>query len=222
MITDEDTIPTPTRAQAEKAVHALLNATNVGENLITRLKVAHYVGWRAHFDRMKDLHASVGIANAKVFYSIDSENTLVVLADIPDFKDALAWAQGEWRTAIPTDEVESPPVAYFGTQFNENSAGVKLAGHFTVYDYPKWHELFLRMEDSRVASGITNPDVFRSSEDGNDVLVLWDIADAAKARAWLVEDLMTGYPTETGAGNAIVRLFVELGPETRREAGRGN
>lgn len=222
MRSSENAAPATARAQAEKAVHALLNATNAGENLITRLTVTRYVDWRARFDGMKDLRASAGIANAKVFYGIDSENTLVVLADIPDYREALAWAQGGWRAAIPADEVVGPLAAYFGTEFGQDSAGVKLAAHFKAYDYPKWHELFLEMEGSRVASGITSPDVFRSGEDGNEVLVLWDIADAAKARAWMVDDVMTGYPSETGAGNAVVRLFVELGPEARQEAGSGN
>lgn len=40
---------------------------------------------------MKDLHASAGISDAKVFRIVDSENTVVVLADIPDLPTAQAW-----------------------------------------------------------------------------------------------------------------------------------
>jgi hypothetical protein len=35
----ENTIPTPTRAQAEKAASAMMNAPNARENLVTRLTV---------------------------------------------------------------------------------------------------------------------------------------------------------------------------------------
>jgi hypothetical protein len=82
--------------------------------------------------------------------------------------------------------------------------------HFKVYDYSKWHELFLKMENSRVGGGLTNPSIFRGSEDGNDLLVLGDVADAAKFRAWLIDDYMTGYPAATGAGTGTFRFAVEL------------
>ena len=112
MTTDANATPTPTRAQAEKAASAMLNTANARENLVTRLKVAQYATWRARFDEMRGSHAPVGIANARLFRG--SEDTLVVLADIPGFRDALAWAEGGWKTAIPADEVQGPPAVYFG------------------------------------------------------------------------------------------------------------
>ena len=222
-MTTENATPTPTRAQAEKAVSAMLNAADVRENLATRLKVAQYATWRTRFDGMAASRASAGIANAKLFRG--GEDTLVVLADIPGFRDALAWAEGGWRTAIPADEVEGTPAVYFGADPAQEAAGgeaafdvsqVPLKGmaHFQVYDYARWHELFLKMDSSRVSGGLTNPSIFRSSEDGNDLLVLGDVADAAKFRAWLIEDYMTGYPAATGAGRGTYRFAVELGPRT--------
>jgi hypothetical protein len=220
MTTAENATPTPTRAQAEKAASAMLDAPNGRENLATRLKVAQYATWRARFDGMRTSRASAGIANIKLFRS--NEDILVVLADIPNFRDARAWAEGGWRTAIPADEVEGPPVVYFGADPGQEAAGgetafdpsqlpLKLMAHFKVYDYAKYHELFLKMENSRVGGGLTNPTIFRGSEDGNDLLVLADVADPAKFRAWLIEDFMTGYPTATGADRGTYRFAVELG-----------
>jgi len=218
-MTVENATPTPTRAQAEKAASAMLDPPNGRENLATRLKVAQYATWRARFDGMRGSHGSAGIANAKVFRGGDG--TLVVLADIPGFRDALAWAEGGWRTAIPADEVEGPPRVYFGTDpgqeategqaaFDASQLPLKLMAHFKVYDYAKYHELFLKMENSRVGGGMTNPSVFRGSEDGNDLLVLGDVADAEKFCAWLIEDFMTGYPAATGADRGMYRFAVEL------------
>lgn len=220
MTTDENATSTPTQAQAEKAASAMLNAANAKENLATRLKVAQYAIWRARFDGMRDSHAAAGIANAKLFRG--SEDTLVVLADIPSFRDALAWAEGGWRTAIPADGVEGPPAVYFGADLGQDAAEgeasfdasqvtLKLMAHFKVYDYAKWHELFLKMETSRVGGGMTNPSIFRGSEDRNDLLVLADVADPAEFRAWLIEDFMTGYPAATGADRGTYRFAVELG-----------
>jgi hypothetical protein len=67
MTTDENATPTPTRAQAEKAASAMLNATNTTENLATWLKVAQYDTWRARFDEMGGSRTAAGIANAKLF-----------------------------------------------------------------------------------------------------------------------------------------------------------
>jgi hypothetical protein len=219
MTPDENATSTPTRAQAEKAISAMLNSPNGRENLATRLKVAHYATWRARFDGMRSSRASAGIANAKLFR--DSEDTLVVLADIRDFRDALAWAEGRWRIAIPADDVEGPPAVYFGADpgqeateeeaaFDASQVPLKGMAHFKVYDFAKYHELFLKMEISRVGGGMTNPSIFRGTEDGNDLLVLGDVADAAQFRAWLIEDFMTGYPAATGADRGMYRFAVEL------------
>jgi hypothetical protein len=67
------------------------------------------------------------------------------------------------------------------------------------------------MENSRVGGGLTNPIISRGSEDGNDLLVLGDVADPAKFRAWLIEDFMTGYPGTTGADTGKYRFAVQLG-----------
>jgi hypothetical protein len=43
-------------------------------------------------------------------------------------------------------------------------------------------------EKSRSSAGITNGRVFRGAEDPNEVVILQDVADVAKARTWLGSD----------------------------------
>ena len=45
-------------------------------------------------------------------------------------------------------------------------------------------------ERTALAAGITNGRVFRRAEDQNDVVILQDVADVAKARTWLGSDEM--------------------------------
>jgi hypothetical protein len=54
---------------------------------------------------MKGLHASVGIANSELFRGSDSENTPVVLADIPDFRNALDWAKAGGEETFNASQV---------------------------------------------------------------------------------------------------------------------
>ena len=66
---------------------------------------------------------------------------------------------------------------------NEN-----LTIHLKVKDYAIWRTSYDGREKSRVSAGITNGRVFRRAEDQNDVVILQDVADVAKARTWLGSD----------------------------------
>ena len=60
--------------------------------------------------------------------------------------------------------------------------------HFKVKDYAAWRKSYDGHEQNRHSAGITNGRVFRSAEDPNDVVILQDVADVAKARTWLGSD----------------------------------
>lgn len=60
--------------------------------------------------------------------------------------------------------------------------------HFKVKDYAAWRSSYDGHEKNRVSAGLTNGRVFRRAEDPNDVVVLQDVTDAAKARSWLGSD----------------------------------
>jgi hypothetical protein len=62
--------------------------------------------------------------------------------------------------------------------------------HHKVKDYAAWRAGYDGHEKSRLSAGITNGRVFRSAEDPNDVVVLQDVADMAKARLWFGSDEM--------------------------------
>jgi hypothetical protein len=62
--------------------------------------------------------------------------------------------------------------------------------HLKVKDYAIWRTGYDGREKSRLSAGITNGRVFRRAEDPNDVVILQDVADVAKARTWLASDEM--------------------------------
>ena len=62
--------------------------------------------------------------------------------------------------------------------------------HHRVKDYDAWRPLYDAHENSRASASITNGRVFRKAEDPNDLVILFDAADVAKARSWTTsEDL---------------------------------
>ena len=62
--------------------------------------------------------------------------------------------------------------------------------HLKVKDYAVWRTGYDAREKNRNSAGITNGRVFRRAEDPNDVVILQDVADVAKARTWLASDEM--------------------------------
>jgi hypothetical protein len=68
---------------------------------------------------------------------------------------------------------------------NEN-----LTVHLKVKDYAIWRKGYDGSEMGRVSAGITNGRVFRRAEDPNDLVILQDVADVAKARTWLASNEM--------------------------------
>ena len=78
---------------------------------------------------------------------------------------------------------------------------------FKVKDFNAWRTSYDGHEKDRASAGITNGKVFRSADDANDVLVLQDVADAAKARTWLGSDEMKTMMEKSGVmGSPSIRF----------------
>jgi hypothetical protein len=58
--------------------------------------------------------------------------------------------------------------------------GVMILRH-SIRDYAAWRPVYDAHETARRAAGLTNGRVFRSAEDPNDILILFDMADRCRA-----------------------------------------
>ncbi len=68
---------------------------------------------------------------------------------------------------------------------NTQNTNENLTVHFKVKDFDAWRTSYQAGDKGRASAGITNGRVFRSSDDPNEVVVLQDVSDVAKARTWL-------------------------------------
>ncbi len=85
---------------------------------------------------------------------------------------------------------------------NEN-----LTVHFKVKDFNTWRTSYNGHEKDRASAGITNGRVFRSADDANDVVILQDVADVAKARIWLTSNEMKSVMEKSGVlGSPSIRF----------------
>ena len=86
-----------------------------------------------------------------------------------------------------------------------NSENVTI--HLKVKDYAAWRTSYDGHEKNRVSAGITNGRVFRRAEDQNDVVILQDVADVAKARTWLGSDDLKAVMQKSGViGSPNIRF----------------
>jgi hypothetical protein len=84
---------------------------------------------------------------------------------------------------------------------NEN-----LTLHFKVKDFNAWQTSFNGNEKNRASAGITKSKVFRSADDQNDVVLLQDVTDVAKARAWYGSSEMKSVMEKSGVvGSPSIR-----------------
>ena len=68
------------------------------------------------------------------------------------------------------------------------AAGVAQAGMFVIHhkvaDYAKWRTAFDGDKTNQEAAGLTNPHVYQDVGSANTITITFDMADAAKAKAF--------------------------------------
>ena len=70
--------------------------------------------------------------------------------------------------------------------------------HHKVKDFAAWKQIYDAHEPTRLDAGLSNGRVFQSVDDGNDLVILFDMADVQRARDFAAsEDLRK---TMAGAG----------------------
>ena len=86
-------------------------------------------------------------------------------------------------------------------------ANENLTLHFKVKDFNAWRTSYQANDKGRASAGITNGRVFRNADDPNEVVVLQDVADVAKARTWLGSEEMKATMQKNGViGSPNIRF----------------
>jgi hypothetical protein len=90
---------------------------------------------------------------------------------------------------------------------NTQHTNENLTVHFKVKDFNAWRTSYNGHEKNRASAGITNGRVFRSADDANEVVILQDVSDVAKARTWLSSDDLKAEMQKSGVvGSPSIRF----------------
>ena len=84
-----------------------------------------------------------------------------------------------------------------------------LIARVTVKDYGSWRQAFDTGQSRRAAVGLSNPQVFRSADDGNELIVVFDVSDLKKAKEFAVSPERKAMLEKNGVIGAPKDYFIE-------------
>lgn len=84
-----------------------------------------------------------------------------------------------------------------GTVGAAQAAGMMIV-HHAVADYAKWRPGFDGDKSNQEAAGLTSPHVYQSVDNPNDITITFDMADAAKAKAFATSKALKATMTKLG------------------------
>jgi len=84
--------------------------------------------------------------------------------------------------------------------------------HHEVANYAKWRPIFDADTSAQQAAGLSDPRVYRSVDDPNDVTVVFAMADPAKAKAFAAAKRLKDVMGNAGVKGKPVVQFLEQAP----------
>jgi hypothetical protein len=69
--------------------------------------------------------------------------------------------------------------------FAEQPNSLSMLVTFSIKDYSAWRPVFDAAASERAQDGVSKGQVYRSADKPNDLLVVFDVADEQRARAWM-------------------------------------
>jgi hypothetical protein len=92
------------------------------------------------------------------------------------------------------------------------SAGEVFVIHHKVADYAKWRPVFDQHKATQEAAGLTNPRVYHALDNTHDITIVFDMADAAKAKAFAASKDLRARMTAAGVQGRPTFSYLETAP----------
>ena len=115
------------------------------------------------------------------------------------------------RTIYAT--VAAVALCTIGTVGAAQAAGMMIV-HHVVADYAKWRPGFDNDKSNQEAAGLTNPHVYQSVDNSKDITITFDMADAAKAKAFATSKTLKATMTKLGVKGKPQISFLNAAPSS--------
>jgi len=84
--------------------------------------------------------------------------------------------------------------------------------HHKIADYAKWRPVFDSHKATQEAAGLTNPRVWRALDNANDITIVFDMADPAKAKAFAESKDLRARMMKAGVMGRPTFSYLETAP----------
>ena len=109
---------------------------------------------------------------------------LLIIAAAAALLISPVFAAGDTGTGkgAPAADAAAPAPTMSAAPVPAKPASGFMVGHSKVADYAKWRAAFDADDANRQAAGLTNPRVYQSMDNPNELILVFDMADVTKAK----------------------------------------
>lgn len=100
----------------------------------------------------------------------------------------------------------------FGLMTVAAQAAGMMVIHHKVADYAKWRTVFDGDKSTQMSAGLTDPRVFRSVDNANEVTITFDMADATRAKAFSASPVLRATMIKAGVIGKPEILYLDAAP----------
>jgi hypothetical protein len=152
-------------------------------------KVANYAKWKIAYDAHDSVRLSHGVHNYVIARGIEDSNMVMVAMRMDDANKAKEMGNSkELMERMKKAGASKPSIAYTETVMDDTTSiqqTVRVLVRHKVKDWAVWKKAFDSHKQVRVDAGLTDRVVGHAVGDDHDVVLVFAVADVAKAKAFM-------------------------------------
>jgi len=152
-------------------------------------KVANYAKWKLGYDAHDSIRLSYGLHNYVVCRGVEDSNMVMTALRMDDLNKAKEMGNSkELMERMKKMGVSNPSIEYTETVANDTTAiqqTVRVMVKHKVKDWAVWKKAFDSHKQARMDAGLTDRVIGHIAGDDHSVILVFAVADIAKAKAFL-------------------------------------
>ncbi len=166
-------------------------SVNSGPAMIMTIthEVANYTKWKSAYDEHDSNRLAYGLHNYVICRGVDDSNMVMVALRMDDVNKAKEMgASKELMERMKKMGVTKPSMEYTQTVMNDTTAiqqTVRVMVKHKVKDWDTWKKAFDSHKQTRMDAGLTDRVIGHSAGDDHSVIIVFAVADIAKAKTFM-------------------------------------
>lgn len=177
-------------------------------------KVANYAKWKTAYDEHDSVRLSYGLHNYVVCRGVEDSNMVMVALRMDDVNKAKEMGSSkELMERMKKAGVSKPSMEYTETVMDDTTAiqqTVRVIVRCKVKDWGAWKKVFDSHKQARMDAGLTDRVVAHTAGDDHNVILVFAVADMAKAKAFMQSKDLKDKMNEAGVVGPPTSFFYRI------------